>query len=140
MSLASALDGWAERRPLPSVRLGVAALALAAETGGASARAVDGVAETIRGRLAVGAEVRALSAQARLSALVIVLAPLAFSALAVASDGGTADLPVPVAGRVGLPRGRARPRRPRRDLDATALPGRAVTRPSPRPWPEPGPS
>lgn len=89
VSLAAALDQWAERRPLPAVRLGVAALALAAETGGASARAVDGVAETIRGRLAVGAEVRALSAQARLSALVIVLAPLAFSALAVASDDGT---------------------------------------------------
>jgi tight adherence protein B len=87
--LAAALDGWAARRPLPAVRLGVAALALAAETGGASARAVDGVAETIRGRLAVGAEVRALSAQARLSALVIVLAPLAFTALAMASDKGT---------------------------------------------------
>ena len=89
--LVQALDRWATCHPLPAVRLGVAALALAAETGGASARAVDGVAETVRGRLAVAAEVRALSAQARLSALVIVLAPLAFSVLAAASDDGTTD-------------------------------------------------
>src|SRR2546421_63526 len=40
-SLVGALDRWAERRPLPGVRLTVAALALGAETGGAQARALD---------------------------------------------------------------------------------------------------
>lgn len=89
--LAVALDGWVDRRPLPGVRLAVATLGLGAETGGAQARALDGVAETLRGRLAVAAEVRALSSQARLSGLVIALAPVVFSGLAAATDGRTAD-------------------------------------------------
>lgn len=90
-TLARALDRWGERRPLPGVRLAVSALGLGAETGGAHARAVDGVAATIRSRLAVGREVRALASQARLSAMVITLAPLGFSALATATDDRTAD-------------------------------------------------
>ena len=86
-----ALEGWAERRPLTGVRLAVAAVGLGAETGGASARALDGVAETLRGRLAVAAEVRSLSSQARLSGLVITLAPVVFSGLAAMADARTAD-------------------------------------------------
>lgn len=73
--LITALEGWAERRPLSTVRLVVAALCLGAETGGAQARAIDGVAATVRDRLALGAEVRAVSSQARASAWVIGLAP-----------------------------------------------------------------
>lgn len=88
--LAAALDGWGRRRPLPAVRLAVSALGLGIEAGGAHARALDGVAATVRARAAVTREVRALSAQARLSALVIVLAPLGFSALAAATDPSTA--------------------------------------------------
>jgi tight adherence protein B len=89
--LARALDGWVDRRPLPGVRLAVATLGLGAETGGAQARALDGVAETLRGRLAVAAEVRALSSQARLSGLVIALAPVVFCGLATATDARTAQ-------------------------------------------------
>jgi len=85
-SLVSALEGVGARRPLPGVRLGVAALCLGAETGGAQARAVDGVAATVRERLAVAAELRALSSQARISALVIGLAPIGFGAFAAATD------------------------------------------------------
>jgi len=88
--LADALEAWGRRRPLPGVRLAVSALALGAETGGAHARAIDGVAATVRSRQAVNREVRALSSQARLSGMVIVLAPLGFSALAAATDEGTA--------------------------------------------------
>jgi tight adherence protein B len=88
--LPAALEGWVERRPLPGVRLAVAALGLGAETGGAQARALDGVAQTLRGRLAVAAEVRALSSQARLSGLVIALAPLVFCGLATVTDARTA--------------------------------------------------
>src|SRR5439155_897231 len=66
-------------------------IALAAESGGAAARAIDGVGETLRANLAVAAEVRAQSAQARLSALVIALAPLGFGALAAGTDRQTAD-------------------------------------------------
>ena len=84
--LGDALERWAANRPVPGVRLAVAALSLGAETGGASAQAVDGVAATLRTNLGIAAEVRALSSQARLSALVIVLAPVAFSLLAFTTD------------------------------------------------------
>jgi tight adherence protein B len=90
-SLVAALEAVAVRRPLPGVRLGVAALCLGAETGGAQARAVDGVAATVRERLAVAAELRALSSQARISALVIGLAPVGFGAFAAATDPRTAE-------------------------------------------------
>lgn len=85
-SLVTALDRLAGRRPLPGVQLAVAALCLGVETGGAQARAVDGVAVTMRERLAVAAEVQALSSQARVSALVIGLAPVGFGAFAAATD------------------------------------------------------
>ncbi len=87
----SALEAVAVRRPLPGVRLGVAALCLGAETGGAQARAVDGVAATVRERQAVAAELRALSSQARISALVIGLAPIAFGVFAATTDPRTAE-------------------------------------------------
>ena len=90
-SLVAALEGIAARRPLPGVRLGVAALCLGAETGGAQARAVDGVAATVRERLAVAAELRALSSQARISALVIGVAPIGFGAFAAATDPRTSE-------------------------------------------------
>jgi tight adherence protein B len=90
-SLVAALEAVAVRRPLPGVRLGVAALCLGAETGGAQARAVDGVAATVRERLAVAAELRALSSQARISALVIGVAPVGFGAFAAATDPRTAQ-------------------------------------------------
>ncbi|HEV2759021.1 MAG TPA: type II secretion system F family protein [Acidimicrobiales bacterium] len=90
-SLVTALEAVGARRPLPGVRLGVAALCLGAETGGAQARAVDGVAATVRERLAVSAELRALSSQARISALVIGLAPLGFGAFAAATDPRTSE-------------------------------------------------
>jgi tight adherence protein B len=97
-SLVTALEGVGARRPLPGVRLGVAALCLGAETGGAQARAVDGVAATVRERLAVAAELRALSSQARISALVIGLAPVGFGAFAAATDPRTAQFLLHTAG------------------------------------------
>ncbi|MGI9034062.1 MAG: type II secretion system F family protein [Acidimicrobiales bacterium] len=87
--LVQALEGLAERRQLPGVRLAVAALCLGAETGGAQAKAVDGVATTLRDRLGVIAEVKALSAQARISAVVMSVAPLGFGAFAAATDPRT---------------------------------------------------
>lgn len=88
--LVHAVESWAERCPTPGVRLAVAAMALSAESGGAPARAIDGVAATLRANLAVEGELRAQSSQARLSGLVIALAPLAFAVLAMATDGRTA--------------------------------------------------
>jgi tight adherence protein B len=88
--LVAALDEWAVRAPRPAVRLAVAALALATEAGGAPARAIDGVAASLRAELAVTAEVRALSSQARYSAVVIGAAPAAFGTIAALVDGRTA--------------------------------------------------
>jgi len=88
-TLVAAMEALAARHPLPSVRLAVAALCLAVETGGAQAKAVDGVATTLRDRLGVAAEVKALSSQARMSGVVIGLAPLAFGAFAVTTDPRT---------------------------------------------------
>lgn len=84
--VAAALSAWAERQPSGSIRLAAAALSLGAETGGANARAVDGVASTVRQRLAVAGEARALTAQPRVSAQVIGLAPIAFGAFSAATD------------------------------------------------------
>ncbi len=90
-ALVAAVDAWARLHASAVVRLAVSALGLGAETGGAHARAIDGVAATIRSRLAVNREVRALSSQARLSGVVITLAPLGFAVLATATDARTAD-------------------------------------------------
>ena len=84
--VVAALDAWVERRPLRGVRLTCAALALGVEAGGAQARAVDGVAATLRQRARAEAEARALGAQARMSAGVIAAAPIVFAALAAALD------------------------------------------------------
>jgi tight adherence protein B len=88
--LEQALGDLERRRPLPGVRLAVAALLLGAEAGGAHARALDGVAASVRSRLAVSQEVRALSSQTRLSAVVIAAAPVAFAALATGTDAASA--------------------------------------------------
>lgn len=88
--LVESLDAWPARCPTAGVRLASAALALAAEHGGAASRAVDGVAATLRANVAVASELRAQAAQARLSGLVIAVAPLGFAALAAATDSRAA--------------------------------------------------
>lgn len=84
--VAAALEAWAAWRPSPGVRLVVAALCLGAETGGATAQAVDNLAATLRQRLAAEAEARSLATQARTSAGVLAVAPLAFCALSAVTD------------------------------------------------------
>ncbi|MCB1013772.1 MAG: type II secretion system F family protein [Acidimicrobiales bacterium] len=83
---AEAVTAWGDDRPVAGLPLVVAALVLGAEAGGARARALDGVAATLRDRRAVAAEVDALSTQARASALVMMGAPVAFAALGLLSD------------------------------------------------------
>ncbi|HUR17540.1 MAG TPA: type II secretion system F family protein [Acidimicrobiales bacterium] len=84
-----ALEAWAERQPTPGVRLVAGALCLGAETGGVLARAVDGVAATLRQRLEARADAKALATQARMSAAVLAAAPLVFAALASLADART---------------------------------------------------
>lgn len=78
----SALVAWADTAPTSGVHLAVAALTLGGRIGGSRARAVDQVAATLRDRLALADEVRAQSASARVSAMVMVAAPAAFAAFA----------------------------------------------------------
>lgn len=84
--VAPALDAWARRRPSGPIRLAATALAMGAEAGGATARTVEGVAATVRQRLAVAGETKALTSQARISAQVMALAPLGFCAIGAATD------------------------------------------------------
>lgn len=81
-SVAVALQRWADAPAASAdVRLVVAALSLGAIAGGEVARAVDRVAATLRERRELQAEVRALATQARASAGVLAIAPIAFAAL-----------------------------------------------------------
>lgn len=76
--LDDALAAWARERADPGVRSAAGALAVAALTGGRSADALDGLASSVRDRLEIAAEARALSAQARLSAVVVGCLPVAY--------------------------------------------------------------
>lgn len=90
-SLEHALQVVGDLHPVPAVRLALTALAVGTETGGAPARAVEGVAATLRDRAALEREAEAQSSQARASAMVLVLAPVVFGFFAVSTDPRVAD-------------------------------------------------
>jgi tight adherence protein B len=96
--LAQAFATWAATSTVAEERLAAGALALAASAGGPQARAIDGVAATLRERRAVAAEVHAQSAQARLSAVVIGVLPVLFLVWAAATDRRTAAFLVATPG------------------------------------------
>ncbi len=75
---ADAFERWARRRPGSGTGLAAAAMAFAATAGGARARAIDGVAATLRDRAAMELEVRSLTSQARASAVMIAALPAGF--------------------------------------------------------------
>jgi Flp pilus assembly protein TadB len=77
---------WAATTSSADERLAATALALAADGGRHPARAIDGVAATLRERAAIAAEVRVQGAPARLSALVIAGLPLVFTTWCVVTD------------------------------------------------------
>lgn len=81
-----AVRWWTVGRPHEGVGLVAAAFVLGTEAGGARARAIDGVAATLRDRRALTSEVDALSSQARASAVVMMGAPVVFAALGLLSD------------------------------------------------------
>jgi tight adherence protein B len=102
-TLPDALARWAgERRSEPAAAV-AGALSVAAETGGAAATALDGLARSLRDALGAHAEAAALSAQARLSAIVVGVAPIAYLLFAAATDPHAAATLVSTAsGRVCL--------------------------------------
>lgn len=85
-SLAQALGAWTKERAVPGVDATAGALAMCSAVGGRSADALDGLATSLRDRLGVAAEARALSAQARMSALVVGGAPVAYIAWSALVD------------------------------------------------------
>lgn len=85
-SLIDGLERWAAHAETADVRVVAGALSIAEELGGPSATALDGLASSFEDRLAVIAEARALSTQARLSAWIVGLAPIAFLGFTALSD------------------------------------------------------
>lgn len=77
--LAPAVARWRACDPSPNRRLASVALELSAEAGGSGAGVLDGVAESLRDRVALEREVVALSSQARASAALLVVAPVVFT-------------------------------------------------------------
>jgi tight adherence protein B len=88
--MAAVLDRWTQDHDDRDTRLAATALALSTAVGATPARAVDGVAATVRERLDLAAERRALGSQARASAIVLSIAPAAFAVVLGASDGAAA--------------------------------------------------
>jgi tight adherence protein B len=86
IGLGPAVAAWAEERPLPAVAAVAAALDVAVSTGGPAAPALDGLAAGLRDRFDAIAEVAALSAQARLSAIVVGAAPVVSLGLSLVCD------------------------------------------------------
>lgn len=99
-SLLDACRRWADERPDPDTRAVVGACCVAFAVGGPAAEGLAGLAGSLRARAEVRAEAAGLATQARLSALVIALAPVAFLLVAGAGD------PRLVTGLVGTAPGR----------------------------------
>jgi tight adherence protein B len=84
--MSEALHTWARERAAPGVDVAAGALAMCSTVGGRAADALDGVASSLRDRSAVIAEARALSAQARMSALVVGGTPLLYIGWSALAD------------------------------------------------------
>lgn len=85
------IDEWAgDHRDVGAV-LVADGLALADSTGGSRTRALAGVRSTLREADGLAAEIRALAAQTRLSAIVLTLVPVGFAALVAVADARIAS-------------------------------------------------
>ena len=127
LSLTDALAGWPADHDAPGVRAAAGALAVAAALGGRAADAIDGLAASLRHRLDAGSEARALSSQARLSAVVVGGAPIGY--LRVLEPAGSAFRRGTGGHRCGprVSRRRDRARSGRRVVDPPDRPDRGMT-------------
>jgi tight adherence protein B len=91
LAFAEALARWPRDHDAPGVRAAAGALAVATSMGGPAAGAIEGLASSLRDRLDAVAEARALSSQARLSAVVVGAAPLGYLAFSALVDPGAVD-------------------------------------------------
>ncbi len=90
-SVRQAVEPWPDERPISGVRAAAGGLVVTAELGGAAAGPLNGLADSLSARLAICAETRAQSAQARVSAIVVALIPLGFLAFSAAIDPDAID-------------------------------------------------
>ncbi len=102
-TLEQVLDRWTAERPIAGVRAAAGALAMVTTMGGSAATALDGLVESLRSDEAARHEAKALSAQARVSAVVVGAAPLAYLVFATATDPASSQVLVSTtAGRICL--------------------------------------
>jgi tight adherence protein B len=87
-TMESALAGFERRVALPEVRMLVAGLNLARTTGASLAPLLERIAETLRERERMRGQLRALTAQGRLSGWVVGLTPVALLMVMGAVDPG----------------------------------------------------
>jgi tight adherence protein B len=100
-SLADSFDDWARVSHSPTRQMVAAAMVLAHRVGGQAARTFDSLASSLRARAAARREAQVMAAQARASALVIGVAPIAFALVLAAFDPAIAGAVVrSAAGRV----------------------------------------
>ena len=88
--LRGALAQWAEERRSSELTVVTGGLALAATAGGPSVVALEGLARSVRDLLSAQADAAALSAQARMSAVVVGAAPIAYLVFSSLIDGNAA--------------------------------------------------
>ncbi len=87
VTLGDALDPWSQKHSLARDRTKLAALLVLGHQSGASmAASLDRAAATIRQRQSLADEIRALTAQTRMSGLVVGLAPIGFGILITTAD------------------------------------------------------
>lgn len=90
-TVADALRSWAARDDRPEVRIVAAALATAGENEAGTGHALTSVAQSLRDRATLQAEVRTHAAQAVASMYALVLLPVAFLGLDLVGSGKTTD-------------------------------------------------
>lgn len=90
--VGEAITNWGAAAGSPLRDLAAVALGLAATSGGSVATVLGGVSESLRERIALEREVRALSSQARASAMVMIVAPVGFAFLGASADSRVATL------------------------------------------------
>jgi tight adherence protein B len=107
-TLPGALAAWADEEPSPAGRHLARALAVIAAEGGPAAGALEAFADGLRDEAAVADELRAQTAQARLSAVVVGAAPVAYLLFgALVDPAGLQVLTGPGVGRLCLAAGLA---------------------------------
>jgi len=95
----SEIDRWAASFDHPDTDLVRAVLNTGAATGGALAKSFDRAATTLQERADLGREIAALTAQARASALLLSVAPIAFLLVVLAVDPTVVGPAVSTSGR-----------------------------------------